>query len=380
MGAALSGSVNDNRATRRDIPVAIVNQDEGDAGKAFTAALTADDVQGLLKPVIVSEVEAARVALNEGKVHALIQIPHDFSRRLHSPDSGDSGAENSAVQVYYSPEATSTAGIIGEALKQTALHLRAESLGKRLAAEQLAGRIREGDGGATKPESALAPEPAKERRIEVKFNSPAASQAQLNRNPFAFFAPSLAIFFLMISMFEAPRSILVEQEQGTLGRLVRTPTSPGKILLGKLGGSYLTGILQFAVLVIASRLIFNLSWGRSWAGLILMVLAVVVASASMGALIAAFSKTVIQASALGGGVALLSAGLGGNFFSVENLPHWLQLLSRLTINRWALEGFSNLTGRGLGLNDILLNAGVLFGIAAALFVLAFWKFQRRFAE
>jgi ABC-2 type transport system permease protein len=200
---------------------------------------------------------------------------------------------------------------------------------------------------------------------------------QGNSNPFAFFAPSMAIFFLMISMFEAPRSILIEKEEGTLGRLIRTPTGTAEILAGKMGGAFITGIVQFALLVAVSSLIFRLQWSSSISALLLMVCAVVVAAGSLGALIAAFSRDLLQAGAIGGAVALVSAGLGGNFFDLGHAPLWLQFVSRLTINRWALEGFTNLTVRGLGLSSVLPNIAVLFTIALVMFSAAFWKFQRR---
>lgn len=200
---------------------------------------------------------------------------------------------------------------------------------------------------------------------------------QGNSNPFAFFAPSMAIFFLMITMFEAPRSILIEKEEGTLGRLIRTPTGTAEILAGKMGGAFMTGIVQFALLVAASSLIFHLQWSSSLSALLLMVCAVVLAAGSLGALIAAFSRDLLQAGAIGGAIALVSAGLGGNFFDLGHAPFWLRCVSRLTINRWALEGFTNLTVHGLGLRSVLLNVGVLLGIALAMFSAAFWKFQRR---
>ena len=64
----------------------------------------------------------------------------------------------------------------------------------------------------------------------------------------------------------------------------------------------------------------------------------------------------------------------------RNLPDWMQPLSHMTINRWALDGFSKLTIGGLGLVDILQEAGVLFGIGIVLFVLAVWRFQRRISR
>jgi ABC-2 type transport system permease protein len=209
------------------------------------------------------------------------------------------------------------------------------------------------------------------RKVSVKV--------QRNSNPFAFFAPSMAIFFLMISMFEAPRSILIEKEEGTLGRLIRTPTRTAAILAGKMGGAFITGIVQFALLVAVSSLIFHLQWSSSLSALLLMVCAVVVAAGSLGALIAAFSRDLLQAGAIGGAIALVSAGLGGNFFDLGQAPFWLQCVSRLTINRWALEGFTNLTVHGLGLRSVLLNVAVLLSIAVVMFSAAFWKFQRRIA-
>jgi ABC-2 type transport system permease protein len=216
--------------------------------------------------------------------------------------------------------------------------------------------------------------PQGQAAIEIRKVSVAV---QGNSNPFAFFAPSMAIFFLMISMFEAPRSILIEKEEGTLGRLIRTPTGTAEILAGKMGGAFITGIAQFALLVATSSLIFQLRWSSSITALLLMVCAVVFAAGSLGALIAAFSKDLLQAGAIGGAIALVSAGLGGNFFDLSHAPFWLQVVSRLTINRWALEGFTNLTVHGLGLRSVAVNVAVLLSIALVMFSAAFWKFQRR---
>ncbi len=145
-------------------------------------------------------------------------------------------------------------------------------------------------------------------------------------------------------------------------------------------GVFLTGALQFAVLVAASRLIFNLHWGDSILGLVLLVLAVVAAATAIGALVAAFARNVTQANILGTAITLVFAALGGNFFPAENFPDWLQPLSWMTINRWGLEGFSDLTLRGLGLTDILPEAGALAGMALVVFLLASWRFGRRLSS
>jgi ABC-2 type transport system permease protein len=376
MGLALSGA----GAESHPISVVVINQDEGLFGKIFEAAI-ADTKSGVaLKLSPAQDLARARGTVERGAAQALIYVPRDFSASLQS--AGGAGAAP-VVQVYCGEDAATKADAIRSVCDQAARRLRALVVSKQIAASRLQIGAAQ-DARASQLDAAFAQEISARQvlkeaaRVELKTSF--IGDVKIRRNPFTFFAPSIGVFFLMICMIEAPRSILSEREEGTLGRLLRTPTKLSQLLLGKLGGSCLTGILQFALLIVASRLIFGLTWGDSLSGLALMVAAVVVASTGMGAVIAAFSKNFFQAGAIGGGIAMISAGLGGNFFATDNLSVWLQFLSRLTINRWALEGFSKLVAHNLEARDVLLNAGVLFGMAACLFVLALWKFQRRIAE
>ena len=324
MGAALSKVFNGAPPAERH--VIVVDQNRSHIDAALSSLVVADNLTSQIKIDTSPDLAAARRAVDQGSAFAVVHVPQGQPNEL---------------QLYVADNATDDSIMLRSLLARAATRLNSA--------------------------------PA----FEAKLNVERASNPSGNSNSLAFFAPSMAIFFLMFTMFDAPRAIISERETGTLGRLIRTPTSTSQILLGKLGGSYLTGILQFAVLVIASRLIFNLKWGTSIAGLLVMVVAVVVAASGLGAVIAAFSKDVNQAEVIGGGIAIVSAGLGGNFFPPDRLPAWLDVFSRMTINRWGLEGFSDLTMRGLGLKDIALNVAVLLTLAAIFFALSFWQFQRR---
>jgi ABC-2 type transport system permease protein len=89
---------------------------------------------------------------------------------------------------------------------------------------------------------------------------------------------------------------------------------------------------------------------------------------------------VAQAGVLGSAITLVSAILGGNFIDFRAIPEWLVPISKLTINRWAMEGFTNLTLGGMGLADITLNLAVLFGLAIGFFALSLVLFNRRFVK
>ncbi len=206
------------------------------------------------------------------------------------------------------------------------------------------------------------------------------STEQGNSNPLAYFAPALAILFLMFSLFDAANSILEEEREGTLARLMSTPTAFAPVLGGKIGGVFLTGLLQLSILILASRLLFGLQWGDSPLGLALIAIATVAAASSLGVFIVAFARDASQAGFIGAAVALVSAILGGTFIAAQQYPQWLQPFSKLTINRWALDGFTSLTLRGQGLVAILPDIAVLSAFACAFFALALWRLPQRFVR
>jgi hypothetical protein len=72
--------------------------------------------------------------------------------------------------------------------------------------------------------------------------------------------------------------------------------------------------------------------------------------------------------------------LGGSFFSTQNLTGALDIASRLTINRWAMEGLTKLTISGAGFNEVLTEAAVLGVIGLVTYALAIPAFQRRFVK
>ncbi|NJN54195.1 MAG: hypothetical protein HC804_05195 [Anaerolineae bacterium] len=55
-------------------------------------------------------------------------------------------------------------------------------------------------------------------------------------------------------------------------------------------------------------------------------------------------------------------------------------MSKITINRWGIDGLTALTIYGGGLSDVLLPAAVLLSIGGLFFVLALWQFNRRISK
>lgn len=69
--------------------------------------------------------------------------------------------------------------------------------------------------------------------------------------------------FLMFTVSYGGRSILAEKAQGTLPRLLVSPTNSMQILGGKVFGIFLTGVVQMLILIGGTSLLFQLKWGDS---------------------------------------------------------------------------------------------------------------------
>ena len=75
-------------------------------------------------------------------------------------------------------------------------------------------------------------------------------------NPIAFFATGMAVFFLMYTVTIGGRSILAERNEGTLRRLLVTPTTTVQVLGGKVLGIFLSGFAQVGLLIVGTTLMF----------------------------------------------------------------------------------------------------------------------------
>jgi ABC-2 type transport system permease protein len=385
IGSAFGGFIRGSDPVPFDaIPVLVVNEDAGDQGQQFIDILTSDDLADLLVVTEMTDLAAAREQVQAGDARAAILVPETFSAAVEG--GADVETAVSQIQFYADPGATLTPNIVRGVVTQIVNGFNTAAISVDLTVNQLTEQAQTLGPAMANLGTVLNSELEREvgqNQISLSLNDVAVgdiTEDTSDISPFAFFAPSMGILFLMFSMVDGTRSILDEQKGGTLDRLVSTPTSSLEILLGKIGGVFLTGALQFIVFVIASSLLFNLSWGSSPVGLALMVLAVVLAFTSLGAFIAAFARDANQANIIGSVITLVFAALGGNFVPAQNFPPFLEQLSKISINRWALDGFSDLTLFGLGLNDVLLEVGVLLGLSVVLIGLALWQFQRRIAR
>jgi len=172
----------------------------------------------------------------------------------------------------------------------------------------------------------------------------------------------------MFTVTYGGRSLLVENRQGTLARLLVSPTTVTEVMGGKVTGIFLTGVMQLLILIGGTSLLFQLKWGDPLAVLAL-VLAAAFAATGWGMIIAALLKTPGQIASVGSAVMLIFGLLGGSFFDVTMLPNWVQTASLISPNTWGMRGFLSLARGGTIVSvttpilALVIMGGVLFIVA-----------------
>ncbi len=197
-------------------------------------------------------------------------------------------------------------------------------------------------------------------------------------NPIAFFATGMAIFFLMYTVTIGGRSILAERNEGTLQRLLVTPTTTAQVLGGKVLGIFMSGFAQVGLLIVGTTLMFDLNWGDPL-GIVVLVAAVSAAATGWGLLLAGFAKTTQHVSSIGTAMMLTFGLLGGTFIPAENFAGPIQSLRLLTPNAWAVDGF-NVLNTGQTLVDVTEPVVALLVMAAVLFAVSVFLFRRRWSS
>jgi ABC-2 type transport system permease protein len=188
----------------------------------------------------------------------------------------------------------------------------------------------------------------------------------------SYFAPGMALMFLMYTVSYGGRSILNERAQGTLPRMMISPTQTFQVLGGKVLGIFFMGVAQVGILILASTMFFQVKWGDAL-GIFVLILAAVFGASGWGMLITAFARTPAQVGSTGSAIMLIFGIMGGSFISLDQFPPFMQTVSKITPNAWGLDGFTTLALGGTLKNltepitALLIMGTVLFGIAVVLF-------------
>jgi ABC-2 type transport system permease protein len=166
-----------------------------------------------------------------------------------------------------------------------------------------------------------------------------------------------------------------ERQQGTLRRLLTTPTGKGTYLLGTILGNVLWALVRMALLVTFGALVLKVHWADNPPAVVLMLTASALAAAALGTMLGTFVKTEGQASGLSIMLGMVMALLGGCWYPIELFPAGVQNIVKVLPTTWAMQGMLDILLRGQGVAGILPVVEVLLGFAVVFLVIGTWRFK-----
>ncbi|MEA3326354.1 MAG: ABC transporter permease [Chloroflexota bacterium] len=373
MGALTGAFSSDNDIGISNIPVVIVNEDEGELGKALVDVFLLPELADLVEPKKMMDLDAAKLLVDEDQSTAMIHIPVGFTDSIITKAEVDAESETAKISFYTNPTMPTSAGVLQSILEQFVNKVKVGSVSSQVIVTQLL------EESLITPDQAvmvgrnvgrdIAQKAADPSSIEIRNET--ADEEGIKFNILAYMAPGMAVMFLMFTVTYGGRSLLVENQKGTLQRLLVAPTFQAYVLGGKAVGILLTAIAQMLILILGTSLLFKLQWG-DMVGVILLILAAAFGATGWGIFFAAILKTPGQVAVTGSAVMLLFGVLGGSFFDLSMLPDWIRVINKITPNAWAIDGFYILSLGGK-LTDILPNIYALLIMGAVFFLIAaFW--------
>jgi len=388
------GDTNDNGIS--GIPVAIVNLGESQLSQNLVDIFQSDELANLVAPTLMEEPERAKAGVDNDEYAAAVIIPADFGQGLipnETTSDNDLGQPTSAfdstgqgvekeqavIEIYGNPTRPTSVSVIRTIVDEFINRATAIVSGIQVSISQMliTGRLNPTDpSSAFMDASQFAAEQIENQRFITLQGNMAEGSAETEFDWFGYIAPSMALLFLMFTITNGGRSILAESEGGTLPRMLTTPSSASQVLGGKVFGIYMNGVLQLAVLFLASLVMLQINWGPANV-VIPTILFVVAAATGWGMLIAAFAKTPAQASIMGTTITLIFAIGSGSFFPRQFLPPWLQTLSLISPNALGIEAFNSIR-LGATASELLPLWGSMLAMFGVLFIISVFTFRRQY--
>ena len=337
----------------------------GGSGPLNQALVTALERIPSMQIVSVGDVGSLQSQVERGNLDAGIVIPTDY-------DAAIRGGHGAVIDYIARP--VGLAQQLGETIrgvvaKQSAL----------LGAAQFA----VADGAATNFDTGLATATQTSGSvptISVTETSAGKSAFSQSVGQFDQGAWTQLLLFVFLSALTAGSVGLIETRRlGLSRRMLATPTPAATIIGGEVLSRFLVGIIQAAVIIFGSALVFGVKWGQP-VGVAAIVIVFTLVSAGAAIFLGALLRNAQQASGVSLILGLGLAAIGGSMVPLQVFPPTMQAIAHITPHAWANDAFAQLIANGASITGILPQLGVLVGFAAALLTLATWRLHRVLTE
>ena len=323
--------------TPRDLPTAVLIQEQSDLSRSILAALENTKYFKVTKlPRTEAEVDEL---LASGTVLFAIEIPANFERSVRRGDKPAMLVLADATD----PVASGTAlGALGQVLQTALSHDR------------------------DVPASAAMPF---EIRTHARYNPAGATQLNI--------VPGLVGTILTMTMliFTA-LSVTREIERGTMENLLSMPITPFEIMLGKIIPYILVGFVQAALIISIGVTLFKVPIVGSLAVLAALSTLFIATNLSIGYTFSTIAQNQLQAMQMSMMFFLPNILLSGFLFPFAGMPVWAQYVGEALPLTHFLRVIRAIMLKGSNLSDLRYDAIAMFVLMLIAMTIAVTRFRR----
>lgn len=221
---------------------------------------------------------------------------------------------------------------------------------------------------------------SKLREIMAKPNPVTLNAKFAGRKPvpsgFNFSLPGNLVMYLMMNLLIfGGATIAAERRNGVIKRLMVHPVTRLELVLGKIYGLMLLGVVQILFFLAVGKFLFRVNLGANLAAVTLVLLVFAWVAGSLGVLAGSLTAAEDRVTGICVLASLLLAALGGCWWPLEIGPPALKTIALCLPTGWALLALHQLISFGSGLAAVVKPLAVLlaFGAVANLLAARFFR-------
>ena len=328
-------------ADPRHLPTAVLSHDNSAFSRAIVSGLQTSTYFRIV--AIVEDDAAVERLLARGEVQFVVEFPAGFGRSVMRGDRPP------VLVIADATDPSATGNAVG------ALERIIDSALAPLLDGPLAGLAR-------------GP-PAAELRVHRRYNPETLTSLNI--------VPGLIGTILTMTMIIMTALAMTrERERGTMENLLAMPVRPVEVMIGKLAPFVLVGGIQVMVILVASRLLFNVPMEGDPLVLMAGLMVFIVANLAVGFLFSTVARNQLQAMQMSFFFFLPSILMSGFMFPFRGMPDWAQVIGEALPLTHFLRVVRGVMLKGSALPDVWPDIWPMLAFLGAVSVLAIARYRQ----
>jgi ABC-2 type transport system permease protein len=188
----------------------------------------------------------------------------------------------------------------------------------------------------------------------------------------------IAVIMMVIAAMLTSLTVAREWERGTMEQLISTPVRAPELVLGKLVPYFAVGLLDVLLAVLLGEFLFHVPLRGNVALLFGLASIFLMGVLAMGITISIAARQQLLASQLAMTLTFLpSFLLSGFMFAIVNMPKPIQIITYLVPARYFIAVLKGIYLKGVGLEILSVDAGLLVVFGAVMVLVANLRFKKK---